>query len=60
MVVALLSQLENEHKNLLEEIDGLKAKVEALWERLEVSSEDVAAFRKDYWEKTPKTARAVG
>eukprot|EP00794_Sanderia_malayensis_P005658 gene5658-6354_t len=52
-------QLEEEHKNLLGEIDGLRGKVKALWDRLDISSKEQENFRKDHAELNPKTAKAL-
>eukprot|EP00112_Aurelia_sp_Birch-Aquarium-sp1_P004456 Seg1507.5 transcript_id=Seg1507.5/GoldUCD/mRNA.D3Y31 product="Protein regulator of cytokinesis 1" protein_id=Seg1507.5/GoldUCD/D3Y31 len=55
----LQDQLELEHRKLVGEIDGLRDKVKALWDRLEVPAEERKTFTDAHLELSPKTANAL-
>ncbi|XP_065071475.1 protein regulator of cytokinesis 1-like isoform X1 [Rhopilema esculentum] len=55
----LEEQLELEHRKLVGEIDGLRGKVKALWDRLEVADEERKKFTEKNNELCPKTANAL-
>jgi len=56
---SLESQLEADHRQLVGEISGLRAKVKALWDRLEVVEDERKKFSNQHVDMCPKTANAL-
>lgn len=52
-------QLEQEHSDLIQQIDGLRARVKSLYERLDTCKEEREKFLKKTASNTPKIAKMV-
>ena len=58
-ILLIIFQLEVVHRQLVGEIDSLRAKVKALWDRLEVGGDERKSFCDKHADLCPKTANAV-